>query len=248
MNGVTGMNENERASAAGRRGIDGRPVADAGRASITGPVLHGRCATVEPIDPARDADAIFRIGREGTDPDRIWDYLAYGPFAEVAAVEDWLAGCAASRDPVFMVYRDRASGEPGGMGSFMELRPAVGVGEIGNIWFGRAWQRGRHATEVLCLMMEHVLETCRYRRLEWKCNALNAPSRSAALRLGFRYEGIFLNHMVVKGCSRDTAWFSLTEEEWPAVRECHERWLDPGNFDADGAQRISLAELTRALW
>ena len=147
-----------------------------------------------------------------------------------------------------MVYRDRSTGALGGMGSFMEIRQAAGVGEIGNIWFGRAWQRDIRATEVLSMMMRHVLETRGYRRLEWKCNALNAGSRSAALRLGFRYEGLFLNHMIVKGRSRDTAWFSLTDEEWPAVREAHEHWFAPENFDADGAQRVSLSELTRALW
>ena len=104
------------------------------------------------------------------------------------------------------------------------------------------------ATEVLSLKMRHVLETLGYRRLEWKCNALNAASRAAALRLGFRYEGIFLNHVIVKGRSRDTAWFSLTQEEWPAVREAHARWLAPDNFDAQGGQKCSLSDLTRALW
>ena len=133
------------------------------------------------------------------------------------------------------------------MGSFMEIRQAAGVGEIGNIWFGRAWQRDIRATEVLSMMMHHVLETRGYRRLEWKCNALNAGSRSAALRLGFRYEGLFLNHLIVKGRSRDTAWFSLTDEEWPAVREAHAQWFAPKNFDAGGRQKTSLSELTRAL-
>ena len=130
----------------------------------------------------------------------------------------------------------------------MEIRTAAGVGEIGNIWFGRVWQRDIRATEVLSLMMHHVLETRGYRRLEWKCNALNAGSRSAALRLGFRYEGTFLSHLIVKGRSRDTAWFSLTDEEWPAVRAAHAQWFAPGNFDADGRQKASLSELTRALW
>lgn len=245
---VVGMSEHERESAAGRRAIGDREVVPRAWDGMAGTVLHGSHVMLEPVDPGRDSPGIFQVGREGDDPDRIWDYLAYGPFADESAARAWLEECAASSDPLFVVYRDRATGKPGGMGSFMELRPGVGVGEIGNIWFGRPWQRSLRATEVLCLMMQHVLGTCGYRRLEWKCNALNAGSRAAALRLGFRFEGIFLNHTVVKGRSRDTAWFSLTDEEWPAVRACHERWLDAANFDADGRQRLSLGELTRALW
>ena len=240
--------EREQASAAGRRPIGNAEVAQSHWDGFEGSVLTGPGTIVEPVDPDRDAADIYAIGIEGEEPDRIWDYLGYGPFAGVDAVHEWLAGCAASADPLFMVYRDRRTGRPGGMGSFMEIRQAAGVGEIGNIWFGRAWQRDIRATEVLSLMMHHVLETRGYRRLEWKCNALNAGSRSAALRLGFRYEGLFLNHLIVKGRSRDTTWFSLTDEEWPAVREAHARWFAPENFDADGRQKVSLSELTRGLW
>ncbi len=160
----------------------------------------------------------------------------------------WLDDCAASKDPVFVVYRDRATGRLGGMGSFMEIRPAAGVAEIGHIWFGRAWQRGARVTEVLSLMMRRVLDAGGYRRLEWKCDAHNAASRAAALRLGFRYEGTFLNHMIVKGRNRDTAWFSITQEEWPPVREAHDHWLLPENFDDQGRQKRALSDLTRALW
>ena len=240
--------ERERASAAARRPIGSAEVTQSRWEGFEGSVLTGRRTVVEPVDPDRDAAGLYAAGIEGEEPDRIWDYLGYGPFAGAEAVRDWLRECTASKDPLFMVYRDRATGVPGGMGSFMEIRQAVGVGEIGNIWFGRAWQRDIRATEALSMMMRHVLEARGYRRLEWKCNALNAPSRSAALRLGFRYEGLFLNHTIVKGCSRDTAWFSLTDEEWPAVRKAHAQWFAPENFDADGRQKTSLSELTRALW
>ncbi|MCY4319744.1 MAG: GNAT family protein [Alphaproteobacteria bacterium] len=240
--------ERERGSAAGRRRIGNAEVGQGHWDGFEGSVLTGPGIIVEPVDPDRDTTVLYVAAIAGEESDRIWDYLGYGPFRDADAMHEWLCDCAASKDPLFMVYRDRGTGQLGGMGSFMEIRPAAGVGEIGNIWFCRAWQRDRRATEALSMMMHHVLETRGYRRLEWKCNALNAPSRSAALRLGFRYEGTFLNHMIVKGRSRDTAWFSLTAEEWPAVRDAHTRWLAPENFAADGQQKVSLSELTRALW
>ena len=240
--------KNELASGVGRRPVGAAETALCDWAGFENSVLEGQVAGLEPIDANRDAADLFEAGRYGQDPERIWDYLAYGPFAAVADMRAWLAGCAVSTDPLFVVYRDKTTGKAGGMGSFMEVRANVGVAEIGNIWFGRAWQRDIRATEVLSLMMHHVLETRGYRRLEWKCNALNAGSRSAALRLGFRYEGTFLNHLVVKGRSRDTAWFSITDAEWSAVRAAHERWFAPENFDAEGQQKQSLSALTSALW
>lgn len=146
------------------------------------------------------------------------------------------------------VFRDKTTGQLGGMGCFMRIQPVYGVVEMGRIWFALSWQDDVRATEALSLMMYHVLETKAYRRLEWKCDALNTASRFAASRLGFRYEGIFLNHMIIKGRNRDTAWFSLTQEEWPSVRAAHARWLSPENFNSEGRQKCSLRELTRALW
>ncbi|MDE0332284.1 MAG: GNAT family protein [Nitrospinae bacterium] len=240
--------KDELASAANRRPIGNPEVAPRSWEGFLGVRLSGPGTSLEPVDADRDTADIFRAATEGEEPDRIFDYMNVGPFSTEAQVHELLVERRASQDPVFVVYRDNATGRLGGMGSFMEIRPAVGVAEIGHIWFGRAWQRDVRATEVLSLKMRHVLETCGYRRLEWKCDALNAASRRAALRLGFRYEGIFLNHMIVKGRSRDTAWFSLTREEWPAVREAHERWLSPANFDAGGRQKCALSDLTRALW
>lgn len=240
--------EHELASAANRRPIGNEKIAPRRWEGFQGASLSGPGASLEPVDAERDTADIFKAATGGEEPDRIFDYMNVGPFSNEAQVHELLVERQASRDPVFVVYRDNETGRLGGMGSFMEIRPASGVAEIGHIWFGRAWQRGVRATEVLSLKMNHALDTLGYRRLEWKCDALNSASRSAALRLGFRFEGIFLNHMIVKGRSRDTAWFSLTQEEWPAVREAHDCWLAPDNFDAGGRQRCSLSDLTRALW
>lgn len=240
--------DNELASAANRRPVGNQQVAPRRWEGFDGVSLSGARASLEPVDADRDTAGIFLAATEGEDTDRIFDYMNVGPFSTEAQVHDLLVERQASRDPAFVVYRDNETGLLGGMGSFMEIRARIGVAEIGHIWFGRAWQRDARATEVLSLKMRHVLDTLGYRRLEWKCDALNAASRAAALRLGFRYEGIFLNHMIIKGRSRDTAWFSLTQEEWPAVREAHACWLAPENFDAAGRQKCALSTLTRALW
>jgi RimJ/RimL family protein N-acetyltransferase len=240
------MNENEAASRRTRRAVSGAPVeAPPGLRPLRGP-LAGSRVRAEPIDPAAHHAALFADGHVAGQ-EKLWDYLPYGPFDSPAAMRTWMRTCAASADPVFYALRD-ADGRLGGMASLMEIRPLVGVIEIGNIWFCPHFQRSVAATEALVVMMRHAMDDLGNRRLEWKCNALNAPSRRAALRLGFRYEGEFLNHMVVKGCNRDTAWFSITDTEWPSVRAAHERWLDPANFAADGAQKTSLSALTRALW
>lgn len=240
--------DNELASAANRRPIGGAEVTQRRWEGFLGVSLSGARTSLEPVDADRDAAGVFLAATEGEDTDRIFDYMNVGPFSTEEEVHALLVERQASLDPVFVVYRDNETGRLGGMGSFMEIRSHIGVAEIGHIWFGRAWQRDVRATEVLSLKMRHALETLGYRRLEWKCDALNTASRSAALRLGFRYEGIFLNHMIVKARSRDTAWFSMTEEEWPAVREAHDRWLAPENFDADDRQKCALSGLTRALW
>jgi RimJ/RimL family protein N-acetyltransferase len=238
----------ELASAVGRRQIGNVEVSKTHWDGFAGSTARGRLVGFDPINADRDLSDLYQAGIEGEAPERIWDYLAYGPFTNEADMRPWLESVGAAKDACYVGYRDNTSGKLGGMGSFMEIRQNFGVAEIGNIWFGRAWQRGPKTTEVLSLMMHHVMETLGYRRLEWKCNAFNGPSRSAALRLGFRYEGEFLNHLIVKGRSRDTAWFSITDEEWPGVRDAHARWLAPENFGTDGAQKRSLSDLTMALW
>jgi RimJ/RimL family protein N-acetyltransferase len=216
--------------------------------------LAGGCVRLEPVDPAAHACDLFgaahaEAGSEGSErAASLWTYLAYGPFASEAVFARWLSECAASEDPLFFAVRDAASGPvPGrarGMAAFLNIRPADGVLEIGHIWFAPGLQRSRAATEALFLMIRSAFDDLDYRRVEWKCNALNEPSRRAALRLGFRFEGIFHRHMIVKGRNRDTAWYSILGEEWPARRAAFERWLVADNFDLEGRQRRTLAACT----
>ncbi|HMN86654.1 MAG TPA: GNAT family protein [Bauldia sp.] len=218
----------------------GPPVA-ARDALRPGPVsLAGRTCLVEKTDPARDGDALFDAVRSD---DSLWTYMGYGPFADRGAFDAWLAARAAAADPFSYTVIDRGTGLAVGTVTLMEVRPAMRVVEMGNIVYGTPLQRTVAATEAQYLVARHVFETLGYRRYEWKCNALNAPSRRAALRLGFSYEGLFRQHMIIKGRNRDTAWFSMLDSEWPARKAAFERWLDPANFDADGRQRVSLTVL-----
>lgn len=242
------VDEREIASATGRRSVGNQVVTKQHWEGFEKIMLSGLRTSVESIDLDRDIDGIFTAATEGERSEQIWDYMSYGPFSNKIKWRNWLLNCVSSKDPAFVVFRDKMTKQIGGMGSFMRIQLANGVSEIGNIWFSLSWQNTVRSTEVLSLMMCHVLETQAYRRLEWKCDALNVASRSAALRLGFRYEGVFLNHMIVKGRNRDTAWFSLTKEEWPEVYAAHTRWLSPENFDTTGRQKCSLSSLTSAIW
>ncbi len=192
---------------------------------------------LEPLDPeAHAADLI----RASADPE-IFRYLFEGPFEDKDAQRRWLEGAAKLSDPLFLAVAPRASGAASGIVSYMRMVPEHGVIEIGNIWFGAGLERTAAATETVYLLAKHAFEDLGNRRLEWKTNALNERSRRAALRFGFTFEGIFRQHMAVKGHNRDTAWFSMLDSEWPAVRAAFEAWLDPANFDAGGAQRSPLA-------
>ena len=218
------------------------PLADyAPRELPTTEPLEGERVIVRATDVTDDAPGLHEATKAG-DP-TLWDYLPYGPFADEAAFEQWLAGHVL--DPGLMpeTVLDRASGEPLGCASFMRAVPAHGVIEIGHIFLGAALQRTPAATEALYLMMRHVFDDLGYRRLEWKCNAANARSRRAAERLGFTHEGTFRQHLIVKGHNRDTAWYSIIDGEWPALRSALEAWLAPENFGADGGQIRRLAEL-----
>jgi RimJ/RimL family protein N-acetyltransferase len=203
--------------------------------------LQGRLVTLRPTDVTDDAAALYDATRDG-DP-ALWNYLSYGPFEDQGGFEQWLARHVA--DPTMLTESvvDNDSGKALGSASFMRMEPAFGVIEIGHIFFGKALQRTPAATEAIFLMMRHVFDDLGYRRLEWKCDAANARSRRAAERFGFRFEGIFRQHMIVKGRNRDTAWFSVIDSEWPAVRAAFEAWLAPGNFDADGQQIERLESL-----
>src|SRR6266851_1396189 len=199
-------------------------------------VREGRYVRLEPVDAARHAEDLFASSRGH---DEIWTYLGYGPFADLARFRAWLTERAQESDPLFVTIVDSASGRATGMASFLRIAPADGVIEIGHIWFAPAIQRTRQATEAIFLLMREAFDLG-YRRLEWKCNALNAPSRRAALRFGFTFEGIFRQHMIIKGRNRDTAWFAMLDHEFPAIRAAFERWLAPENFDAAGRQRTPL--------
>lgn len=208
--------------------------------------IEGSWTGLEPVDPEAFAAALFAAShRDKSEAEQLWRYMPYGPFVDEKAFRAWLGDCAASADPLFYAIEDHDSGGVVGMASYLNIFPKNGSIEIGHIWFGPAVQRSRLTTEALYLMMRHAMDDLGYRRLEWKCNALNDPSRAAARRLGFRFEGIFYKHLVVKGHNRDTAWYSILDDEWPAVRANFEEWLSPDNFDAGGRQKRSLSAMMK---
>jgi RimJ/RimL family protein N-acetyltransferase len=209
--------------------------------------LHGRYGRVEPLDPREHAEELYTASHGVDGDDQLWDYMAYGPFPSLDAFRAWLRDCSSTADPMFFAIRDLESGAARGVASYLDIQPKNGAIEVGHIWLGRDLQRTRAATEALYLMMAYVMDDLGYRRLFWKCNALNQASRRAALRLGFEFEGIFYNHVIVKGRNRDSAWYSILDHEWPLIRENFRRWLAPENFDDTGRQIQSLGELNRAL-
>ena len=200
--------------------------------------LQGRYCRLERLELAAHsaglADAFMQA------PAETWAFLPYGPFTDIPAFTDWLAGVAAKPDPLFHTIINAKTNKPAGLASLMRIDPANGVIEVGHIHFGPALKQTPAATEAIFLLMCRVFDELGYRRLEWKCNALNEASRNAALRFGFTYEGTFRQAVIVKGRNRDTAWFSLLDSEWPVVKENFQRWLDPRNFDATGCQKSSL--------
>ncbi len=175
--------------------------------------------------------------------DDIWDYLGDGPYASEAELHRALEEKQAGASAVFFALLTESNGRTEGYASYMRMDPANGVLEVGNILMAPSLQKTTAATEAMYLMARHVFEDLGYRRYEWKCNASNAPSRRAAQRYGFTFEGIFRQHMIVKGRNRDTAWFSMLDSEWPARKSAFEAWLDPANFDANGRQIRRLAQL-----
>lgn len=203
--------------------------------------LEGQYAALERLDADAHAADLFQAFV--ADPS-LWDYLFDGPFTSASSFHRWLRDCAAKPDMYFVAIRDLASGSCTGMASYLRIAPEAGSIEVGNICFGPALQRTKAATEAMFLMTQWAFEAG-YRRYEWKCNALNLPSRRAAQRLGFSYEGIFRQAVVVKGRNRDTAWFAMIDKEWPALREAYQAWLSPANFTPHGKQRESLADLTQ---
>jgi RimJ/RimL family protein N-acetyltransferase len=198
-------------------------------------VHEGRYARLEPVGPQHAADLFDAAG-----PDRYTYLFGYRP-ADADAMASALAAEAAKNDPLVFAVIDKATGRAEGKQALMRIVPEHGVIEIGGILWGDRIARTRVATEAQYLFARHVFRDLGYRRYEWKCNALNAPSRRAAERFGFTYEGIFRQHMIIKGQNRDTAWFAIVDGDWPRLEAGYERWLEPGNFDADGMQKTKLA-------
>lgn len=205
------------------------------RATIAGTYGH-----LEPLSAIKHGKDIY-AAVEGHDS--VWTYLGYGPFADETSFLSWIRSREELTDPLSYALIDDASGKALGVLTLMEIRPANGVIEIGHIFFAPVLQKTRAATEAIYLAMRHAFDELGYRRFEWKCDSLNAPSRAAAIRFGFTYEGIFRQHMVIKGRNRDTAWYSITDKEWPKVKAAFEAWLKPDNFDASGHQKAALSEL-----
>jgi RimJ/RimL family protein N-acetyltransferase len=199
--------------------------------------ITGRFVSLVPADPAAHTEALWACSHGDPRTEALWTYMPYGPFADAGAMREWLAGCAASEDPLFFAVVDLVNGTAVGMVSVLNIDPTMRHLELGHIWYGPAAQRSRANTEAAYLLLRESFDELGYRRVEWKCDALNARSRAAALRLGFTFEGIFRRHMIVKGRNRDTAWFAMLDVEWPSRKANLERWIDaaPGS--------VSLTEL-----
>ena len=205
--------------------------------------LSGRYVTLEPLDAERHTGSLWEAVHGH---DELWTWLADGPYANDGALRRALAQKQSGTAAVFLAIAPNATGKCAGYASYMRMEPAHGVVEVGNILMTPGLQRTRAATEAMFLMASHVFDTLGYRRYEWKCNAENGPSRRAALRYGFSFEGIFRQHMVVKGKNRNTAWFSMLDSEWLVRRQALETWLAPENFDSEGRQKRSLAAVASA--
>ncbi len=201
---------------------------------------EGKFVTLSPVSPSADAEELFE-GSHGSELcEQIWTYMGYGPFDSVYAMQAWLEEGALSIDPLFLTVHHRASGRRVGMASFLNVASDMRRLELGHIWYSPDSQRSRVNTETVYLMLCEAFDRLEYRRVEWKCDSLNERSRLAALRLGFRFEGVFRQHMIIKGRNRDTAWYALMDSEWPNVKKNMRMWL---YRNPDG--RMSLTELNR---
>lgn len=207
-----------------------------------GKQLQGRFARLEPLRAELHAASLHAANSRDADG-RNWTYLPYGPFDRLDAYRSWMESYCVGRDPLFYAIVEQQSGLALGVASYLRITPASGCIELGHIHFSPPMQRTPAASEAVILLMKHAFELG-YRRCEWKCDALNAPSRAAAERFGFSFEGIFRQAAVVKGRNRDTAWYAVIDGEWPELAAAFARWLDPNNFDPAGQQRLTLSSLT----
>jgi RimJ/RimL family protein N-acetyltransferase len=200
---------------------------------------EGRYVSLEPLDFGKHAEALWQ-GLGGAENQDLWLYMRAGPLMDRAAFDDYVRAKAVSEDPLLFAIVDRGTGLAVGCAALMRIDPPNRVIEVGGILYTHALQRSRGATEAMYLLARYVFEDLGYSRYEWKCNLLNEASRRAALRLGFTFEGVFRQHMIVKGRSRDTTWFSMLDSEWPERKRRFERWLDESNFDSEGRQKTRL--------
>jgi RimJ/RimL family protein N-acetyltransferase len=196
-----------------------------------------------PLNPDKHAEALHEGSNGDAARESVWTYLFDGPYGSLGEFRTSLEAKARSADPLFFAVIDNASGRAVGYQTFLRIDAPNRVIEVGNIMYTPAMQRTAGATEAQYLFARYVFDDLGYRRYEWKCNALNAPSRRAAERFGFTFEGIFRQHMIVKGRNRDTAWFAMLDSEWPARKAAYERWLRPDNFDPEGRQKLRLSDL-----
>ena len=211
---------------------------------LTRAPLRGSHVLLRPVDAAIDAQPLYAVSHQPDGDPAIWTYLPDGPYESAEHLRQTLAWAETSKDPLYFTLVRLSDERPLGLASYLRITPAFGVIEIGHIWFGVPLQRTTAATETIYLLARHAFDDLGYRRLEWKCNALNAASRRAAERFGFTFEGVFRKHQVVKGRSRDTSWYAITDDEWPAIRAGFQSWLAPENFDSEGRQIRSLGQLT----
>jgi RimJ/RimL family protein N-acetyltransferase len=204
-------------------------------------IMEGRLVRLEPLDPARHGDTLYAVSTVADAGDR-YRWLGDYPPQDREAFAGWMDKAASGDDPLCFVVVDRSSGRIVGRQNLMRIDAANGVAEIGNIYWGPELARTAAATEALYLFASHVFDDLGYRRFEWKCNDRNEPSKRAAIRFGFSYEGTFRQHMVVKGENRDTAWYAMIDRDWPAIAAAMRQWLDPANFDRDGRQKRRLED------
>lgn len=228
----------------------GQPIGDTVKKWVNPPFpskmrLEGRTCWLEPLNSERDAKGLYSA-YGGNQNERTWTYLPYGPFDSFHDFHDWLNTFCDNEDPQFYTIKSKENGDPVGVASYLRIDPRNGSIEVGHIHYSEVLKRSVAATEAMYLMMRSAFELG-YRRYEWKCDALNAQSRSAAQRLGFSFEGIFRNATVYKGRNRDTAWFAVIDSEWPSLDAAFSKWLHPDNFDCKGKQILSLRSLTQPI-
>ena len=208
--------------------------------------LRGTHMLVRPIAADADAQPLFAASHPADGDRALWTYLPDGPYESPEHLHGTLVWAASAPDALYFALAPLPGERPQGIAAYLRITPEMGVIELGHIWFGAQLQRTTAATEAIYLLARHAFDELGFRRLEWKCNALNAASRGAAERFGFTFEGIFRKHQIVKGRNRDTAWFSITDDEWPSIRSAYESWLAPENFDDGAVQKRPLRELMRA--